>query len=210
VSTEPADRPTIRVAVVDDHPAMREGTAALLAREPDLVVVGTGGSADEARVLLNADPPLDVLLLDVRLGEEGGLDILAEPAASRAAVVLLTAFDYPQYERVAMELGAAGFVVKSAPLPDLLAAVRRAAAGELVFRRRSPGPTTVLTDRERRVIALMAEGRSNDEIAGSLTVSTKTIEVALSRLYRRFTVSSRTELVARAIRDGWLDLPSAE
>jgi DNA-binding NarL/FixJ family response regulator len=210
VSSEPDVRPTIRVAVVDDHPAMREGTAALLAREPDLVVVGTGGSADEARRLLTADPPPDVLLLDVRLGEEGGLDILAEPAASRAAVVLLTAFDYPQYERVAMELGAAGFVVKSAPLRELLAAVRRAAAGELVFRRRRPAAAAVLTDRERRVIALMSEGRSNDEIAGSLTVSTKTVEVTLSRLYRRFTVSSRTELVARAIRDGWLDLPSVE
>ena len=135
-------QPTIRVAVVDDHPAMREGTAALLAREPDLVVVGTGGSADEARRLLAADPPPDVLLLDIRLGEEAaGLDLLAEPDASRAAVVLLTAFDYPQYERVARDLGAAGFVLKSAPVPDLLAAVRRAAAGELVFRRRRVAST---------------------------------------------------------------------
>lgn len=203
-------RSTIRVAVVDDHPAMREGTAALLAREPDLVVVGTGGSADDARRLLAADPPPDVLLLDVRLGEEGGLDVMAEPAASRAAVVLLTAFDYPQYERVAMDLGAAGFVIKSAPVADLMAAIRRAAAGELVFRRRPAGLDSGLTDRERRIIALMAEGRSNDEIAGSLAVSTKTVEVALSRLYRRFRISSRTELVARAIRDGWLDLPSLD
>lgn len=201
-------RQTIRVAVVDDHPAMREGTAALLAREPDLVVVGTGGSADEARRLLAADPPPDVLLLDVRLGEEaGGLDVLAEPDASRAAVVLLTAFDYPQYERVAMELGAAGFVIKSAPVPDLLAAVRRAAAGELVFRRRRVGVDATLTERERGVVSMVADGRSNDEIAGSLAVSTKTVEVTLSRLYRRFRVASRTELVARAIRDGWLDLP---
>lgn len=124
--------------------------------------------------------------------------------------MLLTAFDYPQYERVAMDLGAAGFVVKSAPVADLLAAIRRAAAGELVFRRRRPGADAGLTERERRVIALMAEGRSNDEIGGSLAVSTKTIEVSLSRLYKRFTLSSRTELVARAIRDGWLDVPSPE
>lgn len=207
---ERSGQPTIRVAVVDDHPAMREGTAALLAREPDLVVVGTGGSADEARRLLAADPPPDVLLLDVRLGEEeGGLDVLAEPDASRAAVLLLTAFDYPQYERVAMELGAAGFVIKSAPVPDLLAAVRRAAAGELVFRRRRVGVDAALTERERRVISMVADGRSNDEIAGSLAVSTKTVEVTLSRLYRRFSVAARTELVARAIRDGWLDLPPA-
>lgn len=208
IESRPEQR--IRVAVVDDHPAMREGTAALLAREPDLMVIGTGGSADDARRLLAADLPPDVLLLDVRLGEEGGLDVLAEPDASRAAVVLLTAFDYPQYERVARELGAAGFVLKSAPVPDLLAAIRRAAAGELVFRRRRLGADTDLSERERRVISLVAEGRSNDEIGTMLALSTKTIEVALSRLYRRFNVATRAELVARAARDGWLDLPPAK
>lgn len=198
---------SIRVAVVDDHPAMREGTAALLAREPDLDVVATGGSAADARRILSADPPPDVMLLDIRMGTEGGLDVLASEGAGRTAIVLLTAYDYPQYEDAAMGLGAAGFVVKSAPVADLVAAVRHAATGALVFRRRSRAPAPGLTTRERRVVALVAAGHSNDEVAADLGLSSKTIEVALSRLYRRYSLSSRTELAALAVREGWLDVP---
>ena len=200
-------RQRIRVAVVDDHPPMREGTAALLAREPDLDVVATGGSAAEAREILAMDPPPDVLLLDIRMGAEGGLDVLATTGRVQTAIVLLTAYDYPQYEDAAMSLGAAGFVVKSAPVADLVAAVRHAATGALVFRRRSRAAAPGLTPRERHVVALLAAGRSNDEIALDLGFSSKTIEVALSRLYRRFEVASRTELATLAVRDGWLDLP---
>jgi DNA-binding NarL/FixJ family response regulator len=198
---------SIRVAVVDDHPAMREGTAALLAREPDIDVVATGGSAAEARRILAADPPPDVMLLDVRMGAEGGLDVLASEEPGLTAIVLLTAYDYAQYEDAAMGLGAAGFIPKSAPVADLVAAIRLAAAGALVFRRRSRVPKHGFTARERRTVALLAEGRSNDEIAADLGLSSKTIEVTLSRLYRRFGVASRTELATLAVRDGWLDVP---
>ncbi len=197
----------IRIAVVDDHPAMREGTAALLAREPDLEVVATGGSAAEARRILAIEPPPDVLLLDIRMGQEGGLDVLATSGATRTAIVLLTAYDYPQYEEAAMRLGAAGYVLKNAPVPDLIAAVRQAAAGALVFRRRQRSVLPGLSSRERRVVSLVAAGRSNDEIAADLGLSVKTIEVTLSRLYRRFGVASRTELATIVLRDGWLDIP---
>jgi DNA-binding NarL/FixJ family response regulator len=197
----------IRIAVVDDHPAMREGTAALLAREPDLEVVATGGSAVEARRILATEPPPDVLLLDIRMGDEGGLDVLATSDATRTAIVLLTAYDYPQYEEAAMRLGAAGFVLKNAPVPDLIAAVRQAAGGAIVFRRRPRSMPPGLSPRERRVVSLVAAGRSNDEIAADLALSVKTIEVALSRLYRRFGVASRTELATVVLRDGWLDIP---
>lgn len=197
----------IRLAVVDDHPAMREGTAALLAREPDLDVVATGGSAAEARRILAMDPPPDVLLLDIRMGAEGGLDVLATAGTTQTAIVLLTAYDYPQYEDAALGLGAAGFVVKSAPVADLVAAVRHAATGALVFRRCSRALSPGFATRERRIVMLVAAGHSNGEIAAELGLSIKTIEVALSRLYRRFSVASRTELATLAVRDGWLDVP---
>ena len=157
----------------------------------------------------SADPPPDVMLLDIRMGAEGGLDVLAGEGGGQTAIVLLTAYDYPQYEDAAMSLGAAGFVVKSAPVADLVAAVRHAATGALVFRRRSRAPAPGITARERRIVVLLAAGHSNDEIAADLGLSSKTIEVALSRLYRRFSVSSRTELATLAVRGGWLDVPDA-
>ena len=130
----------IRVVVVDDHPVVREGTAALLAAQPGLTVTGTAGSLAEARALL-ARVEVDVVLLDIRLGHESGLGLLgatdAAPAG-RPAIVVLTAYDYPQYAEAALRLGAAGFVLKTAPLGELVDAIRRAAGGGRAFQVRPP------------------------------------------------------------------------
>jgi DNA-binding NarL/FixJ family response regulator len=200
----------IRLALVDDHPIVRDGTAALLDAQPDLDVVATGASLAEARAILARTDPPDVLLLDIRLGEESGLTLLGTdgaPEERRTAIVLLTAFDYPQYAAAALRLGAAGFVVKTAPVAELVAAVRTAAAGRLAFDDRSRGPLDQLTARELEVARLATAGRSNDEIGQALGIATKTVEAHLGRLYARFGVASRTELAARALREGLLDLP---
>jgi DNA-binding NarL/FixJ family response regulator len=196
----------IRVAVVDDHPVFRDGTAALLAREPDIEVVGLGGSLADARAILAADHPAEVLILDVRLGEDSGLTLLGD--ASRTAVIVFSAFDYPQYHHVALRAGAAGFVPKSVETRELVAAVRAAAAGKLVFDRRAGDPAPALTPRERDVVRLVTDGRTNDEAGAALGVSAKTIEAHLGRIFERAGVQSRTELAAKAIREGWLELPS--
>ncbi len=197
----------IRVAVVDDHPVFREGTAALLDREADLHVVALGGSLDDAVALLESSEPPDVLLLDIRLGDESGLRVL-DRSASRSAIVIFTAYDYPQYVRAALDAGAAGFVAKSAPSAELLAAVRRAATGDLAFTRRPATTTPALSAREIEVINLVATGCSNDEIGRSLGITSKTVEAHIGRLFIRADVHSRTELAIRAVREGWLDLPS--
>jgi len=130
--------PLIRVAIVDDHPVVGEGTAAVLRAEPDLEVVGVATSLDAARSAGLLDRAgVDVVLLDLRLGADSGLRLLAEPAgrADLPAVVVLTAYDYPQYVDAALQLGAAGFVLKTAPLAELLEAIRRVAAGGLAFSR---------------------------------------------------------------------------
>ena len=132
--TDPAE--LIRVAIVDDHPVVREGTAALLGAQPGLRMVGTAASLEEAVPLLNA-ARVDVLLLDIRLGTDSGLTLLGG-GAPRPAVVVLTAYDYPQYAAAAQRLGASGFVVKTAPVAELVAALRTAAAGGQVFARRRP------------------------------------------------------------------------
>jgi DNA-binding NarL/FixJ family response regulator len=206
----------IRVAIVDDHPALREGTAALLSREPDLEVVAVVGTLEEARRLSSADAPPDVLIADIRLGGERGLDLLtdatpevAEDGRHGPAIVVWTAFDVPQYAAYAFRAGAAGFVVKTAPTSELVAAVRHAAAGGVHFATRPDLESRPLTEREREVLGHLVDGLSNDEIAAAMGVITRTVEAHLTRLYERYDARSRTELAARAAREGWLDIPPA-
>ncbi len=207
---------SIRVAIVDDHPALREGTAALLKREPDIEIVATVGSLAEIRALIDGADPPDIVVQDIRLGEESGLRMLTgerstggRPDGSRPAIILWTAYDYPQYAAFAHRAGAAGFVVKTAPTAELVEAIRRVAAGGLHFSSRPDLGTLSLSSREREVLERLVEGRSNDEIGGDLGVTTRTVESHLTRLFERYGVHSRTELATRAIREGWLDVPSS-
>jgi len=194
----------IRVAVVDDHPLVREGTAAIVDRADDMEIAGVAGSLDEIRPILR-DGSVHVLLLDLRLGTESGFELLRDVSeAPMPAVVVLTSYDYPQYADAALRLGAAGFVVKTAPTAELLEAVRRAAAGGLHFGVR-PGNGVMLTAREREVLRLVVDGASNDEIGARLGISARTAESHLRRLFERFELASRTELAARALREGWLE-----
>jgi DNA-binding NarL/FixJ family response regulator len=192
----------IRVAVVDDHPLVREGTAALIDRQEDMAIAGVAGSLQELRPILDAGST-DVLLLDLRLGQESGFELLRSDARM-PAVVVVTSYDYPQYADAALRLGAAGFVVKTAPTAELLDAIRRAAGGGLAFGVR-PGGGVVLSGREREVLQLVVDGASNDEIGSRLGISSRTVESHLRRLFERHGVASRTELAARALREGWLE-----
>ena len=197
---------TIRVAIIDDHPVFREGTAALLGREPDLTVSAVGGSAEDANGIVSGTDPPDVLLLDIRLGDDSGLR-LVEALAPRTAVIILTAYDFPEYVRAALEAGAAGFVAKGATTAELVAAIRSAAAGGLAFTRRPDSPALRLTARETEVVRLVADGRTNDEIGQALGITTKAVEGHLGRVFARAGIQSRTELAVRAVREGWIELP---
>lgn len=193
----------IRVAVVDDHPLVREGTAAIVDRADDMEIAGVAESLEELRPML--DGSVDVLLLDLRLGQQSGFELLRDSAElTLPAVVCLTSYDYPQYADAAMRLGAAGFVVKTAPTSELLDAIRRAASGGMAFGVR-PGRGVSLSDRERQVVQLIVAGASNDEIGARLAISARTVESHLRRLFDRTDVASRTELAARALREGWLE-----
>jgi len=135
---EASDQP-IRVAIIDDHPVVGAGTAAVLQAQPGLEVAGVAASLDDARRGGLTDPAaVDVVLLDIRLGAESGLRLLSEGAAANGsglpAIIVLTAYDYPQYAEAALSLGAAGFLLKTAPLAELVDAIRRVAAGEAAFR----------------------------------------------------------------------------
>ena len=201
----------IRVAIVDDHPVLREGTAALLGAQTGLEIAGVAGTIDEATALVESTD-IDVLLLDIRLGTDSGLRWLtpaAESSRPRPAVVVLTSYDYPQYAEAALRLGASGFVLKTAPIAELLDAIWRAAAGGLAFAVRPPAAATQvrLSERELDVVRLVVDGRSNDEIASRLGIGAKTVESHLRRLFERLDIASRTELATRALREGWLEVP---
>jgi DNA-binding NarL/FixJ family response regulator len=195
----------IRVAVVDDHPLVREGTAALIDRQADMEIAGVAASLEELEPILR-DGAVEVLLLDLRLGEQSGFDLLRSAHAPMPAVVVVTSYDYPQYADAALRLGAAGFVVKTAPTAELLDAIRRAATGGLHFGVR-PGRGVALSEREREVLRCVVDGASNDEIGARLGISSRTVESHLRRLFERHAVASRTELASRAIREGWLEEP---
>lgn len=204
-TAETGGAPRIRVAVIDDHPVLRHGIASLLGAEPDFEVVATGQTVEDARSLIDSEG-IDVLVLDVRLGDGSGLHALGERKSDRPAVVVLTAFDYPQYAQAALEGGAAGFVLKGAPIEELFNAIRRAAAGGMTFAFR-PAARVRLSPRELDVTRLVTEGRSNDEIGVALGIASKTVETHLRRLFSRLGIASRTELATRALREGWLDVP---
>lgn len=200
--------PAIRLLIVDDHPVVRDGTAALLAAQPGIDVVGTAGSIDEATALIAATPA-DVVLLDIRLGTDSGLRLLTETPGDAPAIIVLTAYDYPQYAEAALRLGASGFVLKTAPLAELLDAIRRVAGGGMAFsiRPRAGSGLARLSERELDVVRLVVDGRSNDEIGARLGIGPKTVESHLRRLFERFDLASRTELATRALREGWLEVP---
>lgn len=198
---------TIRVGIVDDHPVVRDGMTALLREYADLEVVGTADSIESGRQLILGGST-DVILLDIRLGQESGLSLLAgrDNPANGPAVVVLTAFDHAEYAAAACRFGAAGLVLKTAPIEQLVEAIRLAAAGV----RLSPsGPSEpTLTTREQQIVRCIGEGRTNDEIGADLSISTKTVEGHLSRLFARQGVASRAELASRAVLEGWLDVPT--
>jgi len=199
----------ILLGIVEDHPIVAAGTASVLAATDGFSVAWTASDLQQARDRIS-EGAVDVVVVDVRLGTDSGLDLLREvhagpqASADRPAFVVLTGFDYPQYRVAAARLGAAALVTKMAPIEELIEAIDRAASGE---RDLAPQAPPYPTDRDLEVVRLVAAGRTNAEIAGELAVSEKTIEGRLARLFERLGVASRTELATRAISEGWMELP---
>jgi len=201
---------SIRVGFVDDHPVVVGGLDAALSNADGIEVVARGTTIADARVILRRTD-VDVVLLDIRLPDGNGLELLSETAAERRpAILLLSSFKTPQYVAAALRFGAQGFLLKTEPLDVLLEAIARIAAGGSAFTAEQllSGQTGYvrLTPREREILRLVLEGRSNDEIGAALGASRKTVEAHLTHLYDRCGVSTRIELALRAEREGWLDI----
>ena len=197
----------IRVALVEDHPAIADGLIALLGGEPDVTVVGAASDASSADRLIEATSP-DVVLCDVRLAGSGdGLDVLARHTPG-PAFIMLTAYVYPSYYVEATERGAKGYISKMATIQQILAAVRTVAAGGTAFSREAQGAIRSAmrrpTPRELEILTLVADGHGNAVIAERLGLRVKTVESQLRRMFDRYDVASRTGLVHLAELQGWL------
>lgn len=199
----------IRVAVIDDHPVTSAGVVAALSGADDIEIVGQAGSIGEINALVEATAPA-VLLCDVQLGNERALHVPSMLAQPAPAVLFFSGYDYPSFTRAALDAGAAGYVLKSAPFEELLAAIRAVAKGgtawesrHLQAARKAP---RMPSERELEVLTLVAAGRSNAEIGSQLAIEERTVESHLRRLFVRYGASSRTELTAYSVRNGWVDL----
>lgn len=205
----------IRVVVVDDHLFYREGVRALLSDFGDIEVTGEAAHGDEVLDLL-AQVQADVVLLDLGLPGRSGLALLPEIRLRwpRMAVVVVTMDDEDSSVRTALQRGAVGYLLKDASSTELHRALTAAAEGQFTLSSsltsrlpglmggredRSPGRTVgSLTPRERSIMELLAKGRSNDDIARSFGVSTKTVRNQLSLLYTKLAVTDRSQAVLLA------------
>ncbi len=199
----------IRLAIVDDHPAISAAIAAAVEGRLDIELVGRASGARDAVELIDRTSP-DVVVCDIWLdGEAAGLEILRQRAgADRPRFLVLSAFDQPSFLRAAIEAGAAGYLSKATDVGEIVDAVIAVDAGEAQWDdarlravARAPRPPS---NREVQAIRLIADGASNDEIAAALGISVKTVESHLRRLFGRYAVLSRTELAMLAVREGWL------
>ena len=196
----------IRVAIVEDHPAIADGLAELMKGSVDVSVVGTARDVPSASALIERESP-DVVLCDIRLTDAGdGLDLVGRHRPG-PAFIILSAYWYPSYHIRAVELGARGYLSKMATIEQIISAVKTVAAGGTAFpaaaRQAASDALRVPTPRELEILALVAEGLSNAEIAERLSLRIKTVESQLRRLFDRYDVTSRTALVRLAARQGW-------
>lgn len=205
---------SIRVLIVDDHPMLREGTAALLVGQPDLTVVGTTGRGVEALELIASLRP-DVLILDLQLPDLSGVEVArrSRGVASPPAILVLSNYEEPGYVRALLQIGARGYLGKATGGAEIVAAVRAVAQGQTALSpkaRAALGIVTELTARETDVLQLLAIGRRNNEVAAELLVSENTVEYHVRNILQKLQARSRMDAVHRAREQGLVQPAAAE
>lgn len=202
----------IRIAVIDDHELVRKGICALLQAAPDIEVVGEGADGQDAVEMAESLEP-EVIIMDISMPRLDGVQATERIDTQQTAIVMLSMHEDEMLVRRVFQVGAKGFVLKRAVTEELLLAVRAAARGETFM---SPGISQILLDdirqdsaetlfdaltaREREVLQLIAEGQTNNQIAKTLTISTKTVEKHRARCMSKLGVNDLASLIRTAIK----------
>lgn len=205
--------PLIRIVVADDHPVVRDGIRGMLERDSRIAVVGEAGDGREAVALVRTTNP-DLVLMDLRMPGGDGVSAIRELRVAdrtRPRILVLTTYDTDRDIHAAIDAGADGYLLKATPRTELVDAVVRAAAGQsvlapsaarsLVERNR----TAILTERELQVLAAIARGGTNQEVARQLLVSEATVKTHLVHVYPKLGVRDRAAAVRVAFQRGLLE-----
>ena len=212
----------IEIVVADDHGIVREGLRRLIESEPDLKVVGEASDGREVLAQVEQTRP-DIVVLDITMPRLGGLETLERLRGlhPRTKVVLLSVHSDPPFVQSAIALAADGYVLKNGRAAEIVTAIREVMKGlavgparndqvEIVDQLRAPRPASedpfsLLSQREREVLHLIADGLSAKEVAVELSISTKTVEAHRTSLMRKLGVRKATELVRYALRHGLIE-----
>jgi NarL family two-component system response regulator LiaR len=214
----------IKILIADDHALMRDGIRRILEREPGFDVVAEAGDGEEAIALIKSLTP-DIAIIDIAMPKVDGIEVTQRVKAlcPKTAVLILTAYDDDEFVFSLIEAGAAGYLLKSVQSQELIRAIHAVRAGESVLhpsiarkvldhfvpslaKREEQSPQEILTDRELEVLKLVTKGLSNKEIGDKLSLSVRTVEGHLGSIFEKLRVSSRTEAVYRALKEGWVTL----
>jgi len=214
----------IQILIADDHAVVREGTRQILEKEPGLEVVAEAGDGEEAIRLAGEFKP-NVAIIDIAMPKVDGIEATRQIKAlyPAIAVLIFTAYDDDQFIFSLLEAGAAGYLLKSIRGRELVDAVRAVYAGESVLHPAIArkvlnrfGPASrelkerrlseALSEREMEVLKLACRGLSNQDIANELSLSLRTVQAHLSHIFNKLQVSSRTEAVVHALKEGWVTL----
>jgi len=208
----------IRILLADDHAVVRHGFRMILEAQPDMEIAGEAGNGREAVSLAEALKP-DIVVMDVAMPELNGIEATRRLAAAlpHTRVVALSMHKDSVYVREILRAGARGYLLKDSPPADLLSAVRSVASGQSYlspavsnavlddYRRHVTNPIDLLTTREREVLQMLAEGKTNKEIAGVLNLSVYTVDAHRGRIMEKLNLHSINELVRFAVRNGLID-----
>lgn len=201
---------TTRVAIVDDHPFVRDGVRICIESLPGLIVIGEAGDAQAGEALIRKQRP-DLALIDIGLRGESGLDLISRLTGSQlpTRLVVLTMYDSPEYVAKAMVAGARAYVLKDAPATELFAAIEAVLAGGsyyssgvLPLASRAVAPV-LLTHREKEVLAILADGANNKQIAARLGMSVRTVETHRLNIKRKVGIEGTSTLLKYAYSRAW-------
>ena len=210
----------IRILIADDHPTFREGLARIIREQNDMDVVAEAGDGQEAVELATQFHP-DVAILDIAMPNLDGVHATEaiKAACPNTAILILSAYRHDPYILGAIKAGASGYLLKETRVRELISAIRSLHAGETVLDsdvakkvfNKLGHSTSIdsripqeLHEREMEILKLVAKGMGNKEVASELSISVRTVQAHLVNIYNKLNVSSRTEALVRALKEGWI------